>query len=409
MKLCRDRDIRKLFCFLCLLAVLCIGTGAGICAWQTEAARTMFLEHDRAVVSSLLDQGVSKGKIAAAITSQEGNEDGAGLLAEIGITKDSEIKYMPFIRQFQKTIGRLILAAGIFLYVLVFAGIFYFLRKRDLLYRQAAGVIKGYIEGDYSRRMPQMQEGTVYQLFGLVDQLATMLQAENNAEHKAREFLKNTISDISHQLKTPLAALSMYQEIIENETDNRETVKTFSEKMGLALGRMEQLILSMLKITRLDAGSIVFEKRECSVQDLVIQSLSGLYVRAERENKEITVEGDPQEALVCDPEWTREAVGNIVKNALDHTAPGGTIRISWERSPTMLRIQIADDGEGISPEDLHHIFKRFYRSEKSSDTQGTGLGLPLAKGIIEGQGGALSVRSSLNEGAVFTLSFLTEL
>ena len=75
----------------------------------------------------------------------------------------------------------------------------------------------------------------------------------------------------------------------------------------------------------------------------------------------------------------------------------------------MLRIQIADDGEGISPEDLHHIFKRFYRRKKSSDTQGTGLGLPLAKGIIEGQGGVLSVQSSLNEGAVFTLSFLTEL
>lgn len=107
-------------------------------------------------------------------------------------------------------------------------------------------------------------------------------------------------------------------------------------------------------------------------------------------------------------EWTSEAIGNIVKNALDHTKQGGVIRIAWEYTPLMLRIFITDDGNGIAPEDIHHIFKRFYRSKHSLDTQGIGLGLPLAKSIIEGQGGIVSVKSEQNMGTTFTLAFLTE-
>ena len=102
------------------------------------------------------------------------------------------------------------------------------------------------------------------------------------------------------------------------------------------------------------------------------------------------------------------AIGNIVKNALDHTQSGGTVHITWEHTPAMLRIFISDNGNGIAPEDIHHIFKRFYRSKHSLDTQGIGLGLPLAKSIVEGQGGIISVQSEINTGTIFTISFLTE-
>lgn len=121
------------------------------------------------------------------------------------------------------------------------------------------------------------------------------------------------------------------------------------------------------------------------------------------------IDGEPEGQIYCDREWTSEAVGNIVKNALDHTGAGAAIRITWENAPTMLRICISDDGDGIAPEDIYHIFKRFYRSKYSLDTQGIGLGLSLAKSIIEGQGGMISVQSELNEGTTFTLSFLTEM
>ena len=114
----------------------------------------------------------------------------------------------------------------------------------------------------------------------------------------------------------------------------------------------------MLKITRLDMGSILFEKEYYSISNVVGNAISELTTRAVSENKEIIIDGLEQK-FFCDMEWTSEAIGNIVKNALDHTGSGGKIHISWERTPAMFRILISDNGHGIAPEDIHHIFKRF--------------------------------------------------
>ena len=165
----------------------------------------------------------------------------------------------------------------------------------------------------------------------------------------------------------------------------------------------------MLKITRLDTGNIIFEKKSCRVSELIAHSVNELTARAKNENKQIQIDGDGEQKLICDMEWTGEAIGNIVKNALDHTQVGGIVRITWNRAPAMFQIFISDNGSGIAPEDIHHIFKRFYRSKHSIDTQGIGLGLPLAKSIIEGQDGVISVQSESGKGTLFTLSFLTEL
>lgn len=416
MKLYYDKHIKFFHLFLASFLFLLLLSGIALCINYTEAAKEMLLSHDEALVTSLLAQGVPRDVIAVAITSEESNKTGADFLMTIGRTQNSAVSFTPFLHQFQKTIQYSMLLIVFLLSLFLLGGTFFFLWKRESLYQETAAIVKSYINGDYSQHLPQKGEGSIYHVFYLIEQLATMLQAKGEAEHRTKEFLKNTISDISHQLKTPLAALSMYQEIMENEPGNTDVIKEFSRKMGLALTRMEQLIQSMLKITRLDAGSIVFEKRNCRIPELVEHSLEELTTRAETENKSIlltypkehgarSVPGS-SDTLVCDREWTSEAIGNIVKNALDHTDSGDVIRISWECSPYMARIRIADTGNGIAPEDIHHIFKRFYRSKASLDTQGIGLGLPLAKSIIEGQGGVISVQSVLHEGTAFTLSFL---
>jgi signal transduction histidine kinase len=297
----------------------------------------------------------------------------------------------------------------VLLFLLLAVGTGFFFWQRKKLYRQADAVLAAYINGDYSGHLPQNREGGIFQLFSTMERLASMLQARHETEHAAKEFMKSTISDISHQLKTPLAALAMYQEIMEEEPDNPETVRQFTARMGTSLKRMEQLICSMLKITRLDAGNISFEKDICNVKELIAGAVGELTVKAGKEGKKILLEGNPEQTLVCDREWTGEAIGNIVKNALDHTRSGDRIHISWERTPAMLRILVADSGQGIAPEDIHHIFKRFYRSAHSLDTQGVGLGLSLAKSIVEGQGGILAAQSEPGQGALFTMSFLTEL
>lgn len=360
------------------------------------------------IVSALLEQEVSKEVIANAISSTDISTAGMEFLDNLGITTNTFGSLLPHFSQFQYHFLRIALGGGICLVIILVIGVISFLQIRNNLYRQSGKIIDNYINNDYSCHLPQDSEGDLFHLFASVEQLATMLKAKSETEHKTKEFLKSTISDISHQLKTPLAALMMYQEIIEAEPDNTETVKKFSQKTGTALKRIEQLILSMLKIARLDTGNILFDKRTCLIQELVKNAISELTIRATQEKKQIIVNGTSNQVIMCDMDWTSEAIGNLVKNALDHTEIGGIVKITWESTPTMIRILVSDNGSGIAPEDIHHIFKRFYRSKYSLNTPGIGLGLPLAKSIIEGQEGLISVQSVLHEGTTFSVSFLTK-
>lgn len=408
MSIFRDRQVKFFSFFIAVYIILIFGAGTWLCQTQIAAAKSMYLEHDRAVVSALLEQGVSKEVIANAVSSTDTSAAGVEFLSSLGIKQNTLNSLLPHFSQFQHHFLLMALGGCIFLTLILGIGIIFFLRIRNRLYQQAEKIIDNYINNDYSCHLPQDSEGEIFHLFASVEQLATMLQAKNETEHKTKEFLKSTISDISHQLKTPLAALMMYQEIIEAEPDHAKTVKEFSQKIGTALKRIEQLILSMLKITRLDTGNILFEKQSCFIQELIKNAISELTTRAAQERKQIIVNGTSDQTVICDMDWTSEAIGNLVKNALDHTKAGGIIRITWESTPTMLRIFVSDNGSGIAPEDIHHIFKRFYRSKYSLNTPGIGLGLPLAKSIIEGQGGLISVQSILHEGTTFSVSFLTK-
>ena len=408
MKLLQDKQIRYFCCFLIFFILILLGSGAWLFSHQTESVKQMLFIRENTMISVLLEQGVSEDVIAAAIANAESGESGRDFLRKIGRTGNTVAEALPEFTEFRKEAGRHIVSAAAWLSVFLMSGVFMFLWKRDRLYQKAESIMQQYIAEDFSGHLPQSNEGTIYQMFSAMDQFATMLQARGEARQKEKEFLKSTISDISHQLKTPLAALTMYQEIIAGEPDNPDTIRVFSEKMGISLKRIKQLIEAMLKITRLDAGGIVFEQQKNPVYEVVSHGINELKLRAKQENKEIILEGDRNQTVTCDLEWTGEAIGNIVKNALDHTDSGGVVHIVWTLSPAMVRIQIKDNGSGISPEDIHHIFKRFYRGKKSLDTQGIGLGLPLAKAIVEGQKGVISVKSELGAGTTFTISFLTD-
>ncbi len=409
MSFYQDRQVRGYGLFLACFSLCIAGMGLLLSIVQMELAKASYLSHSAAIATALFQRDIPSTVIAAALTSTEISEEGTALLAMAGVNASAESSLPPFHAQLQHISIAAALGMAILLVTALFAGTWVFFSARKRLYSQADQAVSGYLCGDYSQHLPRSSEGAIYQIFAQVEQLATMLQAKTETEHQAKEFLKKSISDISHQLKTPLAALTMYQEIIADEPEHPDTVREFSAKMSVSLKRMEYLIQAMLKITRLDTGNIVFEKDCLNVAALVSQSIRELTTRAERENKQILVDGDAGQQLVCDRDWTCEAIGNIVKNALDHTDSGGTVRIHWEHTPAMLRIFITDNGSGIAPEDIHHIFKRFYRSKRSLDTQGIGLGLPLAKSIIEGQGGMIAVQSEPGTGTTFTLSFLTEL
>lgn len=396
MNFLNDRQIRRYCGFLALFAALSLTLFGGLLLGAQRAANAVLLARQQAAASVLLAEGVPPLIVADALTAAGASADGIRLLDALGgAACDLPLRW---------TALPLLLAMLLF-GVLLPAGTVLFFRRRERLCLQAEDALARYLDGDFTPHLPQLQEGTLFRLFASVEQLAAMLQSRNEAGQQARVFLKNTISDISHQLKTPLAALHMYQEILANEPGNVQTVERFTARMEVSLCRMERLLRSLLALTRLDAGAITFEKADCPLGALIGTAAADLTARAESEGKRILITGDPAQRLRCDPAWTGEAVANLIGNALDHTAPGGTVHVSWERTPALLRILVADDGCGIAPEDIHHIFKRFYRSKYAKDTPGIGLGLPLAKAIVERQGGTLTASSEPGAGAVFTISF----
>lgn len=271
---------------------------------------------------------------------------------------------------------------------------------------QAVAQINAYLSGNVTARIECDDEGELYRLFHAINSLAAVLNAHADNELREKEFLKNTISDISHQLKTPLAALNIYNGLLQDDELDAAAVKEFANLSEQELDRIETLVQNLLKIAKLDAGTIVFEKQPENVADMMQELEQHFAYRAKQEQKTLVLSGPEDISLLCDRSWLSEAVGNIVKNALDHTAAGDTVRLEWRALPAAVQIIVRDNGCGIHPEDLHHIFKRFYRSRFSKDTQGIGLGLPLAKAIIEAHGGAIEVDSELGKGTVFTINFL---
>ena len=279
------------------------------------------------------------------------------------------------------------------------------LRLQEQSMENAAARVREYLLDRRKGGIECNEEGAMYHLFHEVNSLVTIADAHADSERQAKEFLRDTISDISHQLKTPIAALNIYNGILQQEAADTATVQEFTALSEQELDRIESLVQSLLKMARLDAGAITLEQSPENLSEL-LEHIRGQYsFRAEQEGKEIDLEGDEQASLLCDRTWLTEAIGNLVKNALDHTEQGDRILVRWQQSPCLTQITVEDTGSGIHPEDLYHIFKRFYRSRFSKDTQGIGLGLPLAKSIIEAHRGSIEVHSELGHGTTFIINF----
>lgn len=299
-----------------------------------------------------------------------------------------------------------VLAAGLCMGALVCAALFFYFRQQEKIMEEAVEQIRAYLSGDRDARIDCDEEGELYRLFHEVNSLAATLNAHAENEGSAKLYLKETISNISHQLKTPLAALNIYNGILQQEAQGSSTIREFADLSEQELDRIETLVQNLLKIAKWDSGTIVLEKREENLAELLDSIEKHFVYQARQEEKELIFSGGDGVTLLCDRGWMVEAISNLVKNALDHTKAGDTIQVEWRQLASMVQIVVRDSGSGIHPEDLPHIFKRFYRSRFSKDTQGVGLGLPLTKAVVEAHSGTIEVDSDPGRGTVFTLSFL---
>lgn len=267
--------------------------------------------------------------------------------------------------------------ANLFLSLLVVISIlgicFLYFQKQDKIIEDAISQIQSYLKGDTDLRIASDEEGSLYKLF--------------------------------HTVNT-LAALNIYNALMQDETEDIAAMREFAVKSEQELDRIETLVQNLLKITRLDSGSILIERTRKSIAELFYDIRQHFEFRMKAERKTIVLSGEENAVIFCDGDWMTEALSNLVKNALDHMEGGGQIDINWKQLPSITQITIKDNGCGIHLEDIHHIFKRFYRSRFSKDTQGLGLGLPLAKSIVEAHDGTITVDSTFGKGSIFSISFL---
>lgn len=402
------KNTRMLLYGITVICVLSFLAAFGISTLLAKNFQTELMVHDYGVAGYLLNNEDEMS--ISAFTAKKSNNDianGRKVLTSIGYDEATSLELLSIVVSYRdKTMFSLFL-----LVLLAFGAIYFFvaiyLQKQYKDMANAERSIHEFLNGNTMSRIESEETGDWYSLFHEINELASILSAHAENEKQTKEFLQDIISDVSHQIKTPLSALKMYQEIMDSRSTDAKAVSSFSKKSLREIKRMEDVIYTLLKLARLDAGIIQLQKAPENLSVLIQDILERFEVWAKRENKTITLSGKENVFLSCDALWISEAVGNIVKNALEHTVEGGHIIVHLEQNPLMTQIVVEDDGKGIHPEDLYNIFKRFYRSRFSQDTHGIGLGLPLAKAIVEMHGGTISVTSKLGIGTTFTLNFFS--
>ena len=408
MKVFSNKDIKIFFLVIISVLLMFIVVGQIVVINITNDYKSALLEHDYNIAGYLNSMGVDKSKIPAVFTTNEDKYTlkGKEILNTARYDFGTDDSFMPSVKLFQgKYIKTMFLYLFVFFTMIIFILYVYFFRQQNKI-EEASYKIDSFMNGNINVRLNTYEEGSLSKLFGSIDAMSTSLNTHILKEKQNKEFLKNTISDISHQLKTPLTALMMYNQILQEESHNSEIVENFVQKSQNELERIESLIQNLFKITKIDSKTIILNKASVNVKKLITKILYSFETRAEKEGKSISIRGLENTNLFCDYEWISEALSNLIKNALDNTKENDKIMIEWVETPITTIISVSDTGNGIHIEDIHHIFKRFYRSKFSKSNQGLGLGLPLVKSIIEQHNGTITVESNFLQGSTFTLSFL---
>lgn len=228
-------------------------------------------------------------------------------------------------------------------------------------------------------------------------------QRQNELNEEEKRQMKELISDISHQTKMPIANLKIYLEILEKEDADSKTRKEFLHKAGSQTEKLDFLLQSMVKMSRLETGIIEIHQRDGRILDTLGQAVAAIVPSAEKKCIRLYVKCTEEIMVSHDPKWTEEAMFNILDNAVKYTQEGGTIHITVRAQEFYTKVSIKDDGKGIAPERQAQIFGRFYREPEVHDEDGIGIGLYLARRIVTLQKGYIQVCSEPGNGADFQI------
>lgn len=338
------------------------------------------------------------------LNGADNNQEGKRLLEKYGITEEvSAIKEIEEINK--KIIITNISILGVFAAIITIIFIIY-IKHRQRKINQLDNYIQKISRRDYSLDIEEGSEDELNSLKNSLYKITVLLKEEAENKKLQNEAILTSVSDISHQLKTFLTSMQL---ILDNLLESKEMDEKTRERFLLEASKQIKgtnfLILSLLKLSKLDAKVVEFENKPVNLEKMINEILENLDILIELKQVKIIKQFQSNAEIIGDYNWNKEAIQNIIKNAIEHTGEGRNISIRLLKNDVYTSISIEDEGQGIEKEELKHIFERFYKA-KGSKEESYGIGLSLSKSIIEKQNGYISVESEIGKGTVFTIKYL---
>ena len=401
MRILSNPEIKKYNISIIALFLIIILLSIFINTLNLNIIKADVIQNNQAIVGNIVSKYPELEKDIVSVITQAKNKEntdlGAKVLQKYNYDSSTNLSQEPIVQNNIYKMLKINILFITFVFLCLITISFYFFIKiyRDI--KDMTDYVYHSSEGREYQMKNKNQEGQMGLLKTELMKMTTVLKEKVALLHSEKIFLNDTISDISHQLKTPMTSLMLLTDLMYNDLDKEKKIE-FLDRTNAQLSRMDWLIKSMLKLSKLEAKVIDFKTDKVNINELIKRSISPLLVPIELRNISLNINGDKEASYIGDIEWSSEALGNIIKNCVEHTKEGGTLDITYEENPIYSEIIIKDNGEGIDKDDIQNIFKRFYKG-KNSKSDSVGIGLAMAKSIIESQNGDIYVKSKKNRGS----------
>lgn len=398
-------ELKKMCITSCIVIIIFLITFSILIYKQYKTYIYNFNQKIAGIIDNVLEKypDIEKREIVEILNSSDKTNN--EILREYGIELDKDSVILENNTDFQKFI--IIDISTLILFILMLSIIFF---KYNHSESKKINEITKYIEeinrGNYKLNIEENTEDELSILKNELYKITIMLKEVAENSQKDKTTLKDSLSDISHQIKTPITSiLIMLDNILSDENMPEDIKKDFIKDIKREIINIKFLVESILKLSKIDSNSIKFIKKEVFIKDIINEAVKNVSMLSELKNIEIIVSGDDSIKTICDLKWQVEAITNILKNCIEHSYENRKIYINYNQNNMYTELKIEDNGTGIDAKDLPHIFERFYKG-KNSSSDSVGIGLALSKSIIESNNGYIQVDSKLNKGTTFIIKYL---
>lgn len=395
----KNKTIKKYILSLIILLILNISLIFILNRYEYKMYTKNYNDKINTIISNIKNKypDIEESDIIEIINNEEDSED---ILSKYGInsiTKNDKVNNKIRI------ISLIIIITFDSLIILIF---YLYDKNKSKKIKEITKMISKINNRQFDIDINDFNEGELSILKNEISKTTIMLRqvADNSINDKLN--LKDSLGDISHQLKTPLTSITiMIDNILDNPDMDEKTRKRFLINIKREILNINFLVMSLLKLSKFDANVVKFNKESVYLKDIINESIKNVSMIKELKNITIKVSGDDNIKLLCDFKWQVESITNILKNSIEHTKEYGIVEVNYSENKLYTRILIKDNGKGIDSDDLPHIFDRFYKGKNGSNDS-FGIGLSLSKTIIEKEGGSITVKSTPNIGTIFTIKYL---